>query len=111
MSINPEYLERYKSVIIEFESLCVLLKQLSSCDYNDFSIYVNNLTHLRDRQQAITKNCSEHDFWEWLKSRDTDLSCNIIATGLAYRMVDNLLVNLLTNIQALKRSNIAQDLF
>lgn len=26
MCINQEYLERYKSVIIEFESLCAILK-------------------------------------------------------------------------------------
>lgn len=105
MPRHQEYLQRYQNVVSEFESLSVLLKQLSSCDYHDFSIYINNLNHLKDRQSVITRNCCEQGFWEWLKAKDADLSCNIIAMGLAYRMVDNLLVNLLTNLKSLKNSS------
>lgn len=90
-----KYVEYYRRLIAEFEHTSILLRQLGTGDYNEFSVYLNNLKHLEKRHMAVQEILNgDEGFLKWLKNEDSELWCNIMATGLTFRMLDNLIVNL-----------------
>ncbi|HAS1135159.1 TPA: hypothetical protein I3806_004618 [Enterobacter cloacae] len=92
---SSRYVECYSRLIAEFEQVSMLLRQLGAGEYHEFSVYMNNLKHLEKRQLAIQEILNgDGGFLIWLKNEDPELWCNIMATGLTFRMLDNLIVNL-----------------
>lgn len=99
---NLIHSEQYSRLVELFEQMSALLRQMGHEEYQDFSVYLNNLRHIERYNGSLNTILQDEDFVCWLKKRDMELHCNIMATRIAFRMLDNLVVNLRQIFTSLK---------
>jgi len=94
MNTNPDFSEKHRELVVLQEHICTITEQMSTHSYPSLSVYLNNLEHMRQYFEEVSRIYSIAGFEKWLKAADTDLFINIMSQQRSFVLLGNMLGNL-----------------